>query len=39
MQKGHKNIYFVLFQQCEHNLSKPEFNPISIKFKIQLIAM
>ncbi|CAC5363021.1 DCTN4 [Mytilus coruscus] len=26
-------------KQCEHNLSKPEFNPISIKFKIQLIAM
>lgn len=26
-------------KQCEHNLSKPEFNPISIKFKIQLIVM
>lgn len=26
-------------KECEHNLSKPEFNPISIKFKIQLIAL
>ena len=23
---------------CEHNLSKPEYNPTSIKFKIQLAA-
>ncbi|RXG72012.1 Dynactin subunit 4 [Armadillidium vulgare] len=23
-------------RQCEHNLSKPEYNPSSIKFKIQL---
>lgn len=26
-------------RQCEHNLSKPEFNPTSIKFKIQLVAV
>ncbi|XP_021365324.1 dynactin subunit 4-like [Mizuhopecten yessoensis] len=26
-------------KECEHNLSKPEFNPVSIKFKIQLIAL
>lgn len=26
-------------QKCEHNLSKPEFNPTSIKFKIQLVAV
>jgi len=26
-------------RECEHNLSKPEFNPSSIKFKIQLIAL
>ena len=25
-------------RQCEHNLSKPEYNPTSIKFKIQLAA-
>uniref|UniRef100_T1JF52 Dynactin subunit 4 n=1 Tax=Strigamia maritima TaxID=126957 RepID=T1JF52_STRMM len=25
-------------RECEHNLSKPEFNPSSIKFKIQLAA-
>uniref|UniRef100_A0A672GM65 Dynactin subunit 4 n=1 Tax=Salarias fasciatus TaxID=181472 RepID=A0A672GM65_SALFA len=24
-------------RKCEHNLSKPEFNPTSIKFKIQLL--
>uniref|UniRef100_A0A672GGW8 Dynactin subunit 4 n=1 Tax=Salarias fasciatus TaxID=181472 RepID=A0A672GGW8_SALFA len=24
-------------RKCEHNLSKPEFNPTSIKFKIQLV--
>ena len=24
--------------RCEHNLSKPEYNPTSIKFKIQLAA-
>ncbi|XP_050413083.1 dynactin subunit 4 [Patella vulgata] len=26
-------------KECEHNLSKPDFNPLSIKFKIQLIAL
>ena len=26
-------------QGCDHNLSKPEFNPSTIKFKIQLVAM
>jgi len=26
-------------KQCEHNLSKHEFNPASIKFKIQLVAL
>ncbi|XP_064605721.1 dynactin subunit 4-like [Liolophura sinensis] len=26
-------------KQCEHNLSKPDFNPVSIKFKIQLVAL
>ncbi|XP_061421050.1 dynactin subunit 4 isoform X2 [Lethenteron reissneri] len=26
-------------RKCEHNLSKPEFNPTSVKFKIQLVAM
>lgn len=26
-------------RKCEHNLSKPDFNPLSIKFKIQLIAL
>lgn len=30
---------FSLLQKCEHNLSKPEFNPTSIKFKIQLVAV
>lgn len=30
---------FPPFQKCEHNLSKPEFNPTSIKFKIQLVAV
>uniref|UniRef100_A0A8C4Q071 Dynactin subunit 4 n=1 Tax=Eptatretus burgeri TaxID=7764 RepID=A0A8C4Q071_EPTBU len=25
--------------KCEHNLSKPEFNPTSIRFKIQLVAL
>lgn len=25
-------------RSCEHNVSKPEFNPFSIKFKIQLFA-
>ena len=29
----------VCCQECEHNLSKPDFNPLSIKFKIQLIAL
>lgn len=23
---------------CEHNVSKPEYNPTSVKFKIQLFA-
>uniref|UniRef100_A0A4W2GKE4 Dynactin subunit 4 n=1 Tax=Bos indicus x Bos taurus TaxID=30522 RepID=A0A4W2GKE4_BOBOX len=26
-------------RKCEHNLSKPEFNPTSIKFKIQMVAV
>ncbi|XP_077999058.1 dynactin subunit 4-like [Glandiceps talaboti] len=26
-------------RECEHNLSKPEFNPSSIRFKIQLVAL
>lgn len=26
-------------KECEHNLSKPEYNPSSIKFKIQLAAI
>lgn len=26
-------------RECEHNLSKPDFNPLSIKFKIQLVAL
>ncbi|XP_074647458.1 dynactin subunit 4-like [Tubulanus polymorphus] len=26
-------------RECEHNLSKPEYSPVSIKFKIQLIAL
>ena len=26
-------------KECEHNLSKSEFNPSSIKFKIQLVAL
>ncbi|KAK2156680.1 hypothetical protein LSH36_207g01010 [Paralvinella palmiformis] len=26
-------------KECEHNLSKPEFNPSSIKFRIQLVAL
>ncbi|KAK7111844.1 hypothetical protein V1264_011411 [Littorina saxatilis] len=26
-------------RECDHNLSKPDFNPLSIKFKIQLIAL
>eukprot|EP00794_Sanderia_malayensis_P011784 gene11784-13004_t len=26
-------------KECEHNLSKPEFNPSSVKFKIQLGAL
>ncbi len=25
-------------RKCEHNLSKPEYNPSSVKFKIQLAA-
>ena len=31
--------YVNVLQECEHNLSKPEFNPSSIKFKIQLVAL
>lgn len=36
-----KIIFYLPFlpQKCEHNLSKPEFNPTSIKFKIQLVAV
>lgn len=26
-------------RHCEHNLSKPEYNPSSVKFKIQLGAL
>lgn len=26
-------------KECEHNLSKPEYNPSSIKFKIQMVAV
>ncbi|XP_064633333.1 dynactin subunit 4-like isoform X3 [Lineus longissimus] len=26
-------------RECEHNLSKPEFSPASIRFKIQLVAL
>lgn len=26
-------------RECEHNVSKPEFNPSSTKFKIQLSAL
>lgn len=25
-------------RNCEHNVSKPEYNPASVKFKIQLFA-
>uniref|UniRef100_A0A8C8VQE7 Dynactin subunit 4 n=1 Tax=Pelusios castaneus TaxID=367368 RepID=A0A8C8VQE7_9SAUR len=32
-------FHFVSCVKCEHNLSKPEFNPTSIKFKIQLVAV
>jgi dynactin 4 len=32
------NIIDFLYCRCEHNLSKPEYNPTSIKFKIQLAA-
>lgn len=44
LMKVHKQITFFVFlnflhQKCEHNLSKPEFNPTSIKFKIQLVAV
>ncbi|XP_071808815.1 dynactin subunit 4-like [Asterias amurensis] len=38
----HKHLLIKRSQRCrdcEHNLSKPEFNPSSIKFKIQLIAL
>ena len=39
---GHKHFLMKRSQrcrECEHNLSKPEFNPSSIKFKIQLVAV
>ncbi|XP_023370252.1 dynactin subunit 4 [Otolemur garnettii] len=32
-------LYIFCSAKCEHNLSKPEFNPTSIKFKIQLVAV
>jgi dynactin-4 len=38
----HKHLLIKRSQRCrdcEHNLSKPEFNPASIKFKIQLVAL
>lgn len=38
----HKHLLIKRSQRCrncEHNLSKPEFNPSSIKFKIQLVAI
>merc|ERR1711981_292895 len=38
---GHKYLMIKRSQRCrkcEHNLSKPEYNPTSIKFKIQLAA-
>ena len=37
----HKHLMIKRSQRCrvcEHNLSKPEYNPTSIKFKIQLAA-
>ncbi|XP_052765849.1 dynactin subunit 4-like isoform X2 [Mya arenaria] len=39
---GHKHLLIrrsLRCKECEHNLSKPEFNPLSTKFKIQLIAI
>ncbi|PIK62158.1 Dynactin subunit 4 [Apostichopus japonicus] len=38
----HKHLVIKRSQRCrdcEHNLSKPEYNPSSIKFKIQLVAL
>jgi len=38
---AHKHLMIKRSQRCrscEHNVSKPEFNPGSIKFKIQLAA-
>ncbi len=32
-------VSFVRLQQCDHNLCKGEYNPSSIKFKIQLFAL
>nr|XP_054773442.1 dynactin subunit 4-like [Lytechinus pictus] len=42
MYPRHKHLLIKRSQrcrECEHNLSKPEFNPSSIKFKIQLVAI
>ena len=42
MYPRHKHLLIKRSQRCkkcEHNLSKPEFNPSSIKFKIQLVAL
>ncbi|ELU17017.1 hypothetical protein CAPTEDRAFT_175615 [Capitella teleta] len=38
----HKHLLIKCSQrcrECEHNLSKPDYNPHSIKFKIQLVAL
>lgn len=38
---GHKQLLVkrsMRCRSCEHNVSKPEYNPASIKFKIQLFA-
>ncbi|GAB6028382.1 Dynactin subunit 4 [Chamberlinius hualienensis] len=42
MMPGHKHLQTKQShrcKECDHNLSKPEYNPISIKFKIQLTAL
>ncbi|ESO05040.1 hypothetical protein HELRODRAFT_172053 [Helobdella robusta] len=39
---NHKHLLIKRSQrckQCDHNLSKPEYNPSAIKFKIQLVAL
>ncbi|CAH1794211.1 unnamed protein product [Owenia fusiformis] len=39
---SHKHLLIKRSQrcrQCEHNVSKPDFNPSSTKFKIQLVAL